>query len=413
MRWLGRKTWATALIEALLKGRGVAPGSSFLDAFAGTATVAASMKAAGYRVATNDLMAVSAVMARATLGSRSAPTFRGLLDRPPIKRFSESEVGLAAANAVCPPEAVQGDVSIPLRVILGWLNAEAPRERGFFWRQYSSSGAAKRRFFTPENAERIDGALDVVGDWWRRGWVDLTERDVLLASLVDAADRVGNVPGVYGAFLKKWQPNAKKALLLQSPEIVPGPKAEVLREDANELVARRAFDVVYVDPPYNERQYSRNYHVLEAIAEWLDVEDREAYESSVRGKTGLLELSDRESAYCGADAAGVLADLLDNAKASHIIVSYSEEGSISCDEIARAMADACHGFDPRHDFVAVTRKRFRSGSTNDSRAYRVLEGRKRDEVAEWLFYGTKGSRRKNPGGPTLREIAKALEEAAT
>lgn len=412
MRWLGRKTWATALIEALLRGRGVAPGSSFLDAFAGTGAVAASMKAAGYRVTTNDLMAVSAVMTRGTLGSRTAPFFRGLLDRPAIWRFSSSEAGLSAANAVCPPSAVQDASSIPLRVVLGWLNAEAPRGQGFFWRQYSSAGPARRRFFTPSNAERIDGALDTIGDWWRRGWIDLTERDVLLAALVDAADRVGNVSGVYGAFLKKWQPNARKDLTLQSPEIVPGPRAEVLREDANELVARRSFDVVYVDPPYNERQYSRNYHVLEAIAEWIDVEDKAAYEASIRGKTGLLELDDRESAYCGVGAAGVLSDLLDRARTSHVVVSYSEEGTISCDEIARAMADACPGFDPRCDFVAVTRKRFRSGGTNDSRAYRVLEGRKRDEVAEWLFYGSKGRRKRNPGGPTLREIAKALEEAS-
>jgi adenine-specific DNA-methyltransferase len=221
------------------------------------------------------------------------------------------------------------------------------------------------------------------------------ERDVLLASLIDAADRVANISGTYGAYLKTWQKNALAPLELRCPPIVPGPRARVFRCDGNELVRRVACDVLYVDPPYNDRQYPKNYHVLEVLAEILDVLDVDAYEASIYGKTGLLPFGDRQSDYCrGSTCARAFRELVAEARAEHIIVSYNEEGILSREEIARAFREACGdgGFSLERDHLVIPHKRFRSDADRGAaRRYRVLEGRGRNEVGEWLFYGRKAA----------------------
>ena len=40
----------------------------------------------------------------------------------------------------------------------------------------------------------------------------------------------------------------------------------IYNEDINTLIKNTKHDVVYLDPPYNHRQYSGNYHILETIA---------------------------------------------------------------------------------------------------------------------------------------------------
>jgi hypothetical protein len=77
-----------------------------------------------------------------------------------------------------------------------------------------------------------------------------------------------------------------------------------------------------------------------------------------------------------------------SARAEHVVVSYSEEGILSRDQIGRALADAAglEAYDFATGHEEVSHKRFRSDRERAGRSYRVLEGRQRDEVAEWLFY---------------------------
>ena len=71
------------------------------------------------------------------------------------------------------------------------------------------------------------------------------------------------------------------------------------------------------------------------------------------------------------------------------MVSYSEEGILSREVIGAALAEAAGvaRFDFAQDFREVSHRRFRSDKAKGKhRSYRVLAGRRRDEVAEWLFY---------------------------
>ena len=64
--------------------------------------------------------------------------------------------------------------------------------------------------------------------------------------------------------------------------------------DSNILANEIKGDVVYIDPPYNSRQYSDAYHLLENLALWNKPE--------VFGKAKKMDRSHIKSKYCSKDA---------------------------------------------------------------------------------------------------------------
>ncbi len=381
MRYLGNKTKLLPAIEGLLREKGLEPPGVFFDVFSGTGSVARRMKELGWRVVANDHLMCAATQARAAIGLDAVPSFRGVLARKDVRAFIRSRAGRETIEAVpCEPQA-QG-----LRVAVAFLN-QAPGREGLIFRQYSSGGIAGRRFFTAEIGRRIDGVRGVVARWRDDGSLTSREEPVLLAALIDAADRCANISGTYGAFLKTWQPNALGPLVLRAPAIVPGKGSRVHCEDGNALAPRVDCTVLYVDPPYNRRQYSKNYHVLEVLAELPSVEDERAYEGTIYGRTGLRDFPGRRSAYCTGGVEEAFSGLLEGTRAEHIVISYSEEGILSRDALERAVRRAVPDFDMARGLVEVSYKRFRSDKDDGKRRrYRVLAHRSRDEVREWLVY---------------------------
>jgi adenine-specific DNA-methyltransferase len=86
-------------------------------------------------------------------------------------------------------------------------------------------------------------------------------------------------------------------------------------EDTNELVKRLGADLVYIDPPYNSRQYCDAYHLLENIARWE--------QPSVTGVARKMDRTALKSAYCTNKAAAAFEDLIRNVNARYILLSYS------------------------------------------------------------------------------------------
>lgn len=404
MRYLGNKTKLLPAIEDVLSDRGIAPPGVFLDIFSGSGAVARRMKALGWRVAANDHLVCAATQARAAIEPARSPELRGVLARPDVRRFLGSDEGRLALEAVAPPEeartAAEKAQVEPLRAAIAFLNVRAEPCEGLVFRQYSEGGPAGRLFFTADVGRKIDGVRATLAEWRESGSLAAHEESVLLAALLDAADRTANISGTYGAFLKKWQPNARGPLVLRAPHVIPGQGSRVFCQDGNELVAKIECDVLYIDPPYNRRQYAKNYHVLEIIAELATVEDEASYEASLYGKTGLRDFEGRRSAYCLADARGgtspcerAFTDLVTRARAEHILISYNEEGILSREALQRALGAACPGFDLERGLTEVSHKRFRSDRDEKARRqYRVLAGRARDEVKEWLIYARKTTR---------------------
>lgn len=391
MRLIGNKTKLLGQIEGFLAKRRVHSGT-FLDVFAGTASVGRHFRRLGFTVHTNDLLAASYAHQRATIALERCPRVGKVLKDPDVVGFLASDAGRAAVEGTRAPDGAPP----ALRKVIAFLNAGVSPRAGFMSEHYAEGGRGERLFFSRENGARIDAVHGQLCAWKRDGRLSEDGFFLLLSALLDAADRVANISGTYGAFLKSLQKSARDPLTLRVPELEQGPRGVAHRRDANELVRELRVDVAYMDPPYNQRQYVKNYHVMEVLAELHEVEDRGAYAEGIYGKTGLRAFPQRLSAYCR-KGRGVcreaFRDLVHSAQAEHLVISYSEEGILSREDIGSALAEACgqRRYDYARNHTTIDYKRFRSDA-DKARSYRVLEGRKRDQVHEWLFYARKPQR---------------------
>ena len=167
----------------------------------------------------------------------------------------------------------------------------------------------------------------------------LSDREyyILLASLVYSMDRVANTVGHYDAYRKINNIKDRFVYDLISPE-KPSDKFCIYRMDANELVRKVKADIAFIDPPYNSRQYSRFYHVLENVVQWK--------KPQLEG-TALKPKAENMSEYCKSRAPEVFADLIKNINAKYIIVTYnntynskssSSKNKITLEEIKKILS---------------------------------------------------------------------------
>lgn len=140
------------------------------------------------------------------------------------------------------------------------------------------------------------------------------ERAILIASLIYSADNIANTVGHYDAYRKINNLNNRFKFDLINPITDVNNKLSIFREDANNLVREVKADIAFIDPPYNSRQYSRFYHVLEGIAKWDKPEL-----TGVAMKPPLENMSD----YSKVSAVQKFEDLISNLNVKFIIVTYN------------------------------------------------------------------------------------------
>lgn len=142
----------------------------------------------------------------------------------------------------------------------------------------------------------------------------LTEKEynILLASLIYSIDRLANTVGHFEAYIKK--PTDKTTMQMQLVEARSCHNVEIYRTDSNLLARQIQTDVVYIDPPYNSRQYSRFYHVYETLVKW---DKPELF--GVARKPAPENMSE----YCSSRAFNAFQDLINHLQAKYIVVSYN------------------------------------------------------------------------------------------
>lgn len=212
--------------------------------------------------------------------------------------------------------------------VLYYLNQLKPI-KDYFFENFAPSGKYKRQFFTDNNAQKIDSIRFKLKEW--EALLPKEKNWFLLGILMNSADRVSNTAGTYGAYLKIWRTMALKDLVLEKPEFVSTGKVFIVQDDVlNFVKENKNFDIVYLDPPYNERQYASNFHVLESIV----VYDKQ----KLKGKTGLRNYDSQKSDFC---IAGKVKDsfekLIKNLDTKYIVMSYSNEGLLSKDYILKIL----------------------------------------------------------------------------
>lgn len=206
----------------------------------------------------------------------------------------------------------------------------------------------------------------------------LSDREycILLASLVYSMDKVANTVGHYDAYRKTNEIEDKFAYELINPE-PPSDKFSIYRMDANELVKKVKADIAFIDPPYNSRQYSRFYHVLENVVQWKKPELEGA---------ALKPPAENMSDYCRSNAPEIFADLIENIDVKYIAVTYnntynsrssSSKNKITLEEITRILSargitkvfekrHQCFNagkteFDDHKEFVFITKCSYNKG----------------------------------------------------
>jgi len=299
MRYIGSKSRLTPYIRSIVE-RADPNTSVFCDLFAGTGAVGQEFKGT-HRVIANDLLYFSYVINAANLQLDKIPDFTKF-------RSAHGTDPISFLNKLRPDPSEAAD-------------------HDFVAQSYSPIGRDERKYFTPENAIRIDRIRQTIEASRKDLLLDESEYFYLLAALLREVPSVSSTTGTYGAFLKTWDKRALKEITLGHLEITPGCKDnEVFNADANEIVTKITGDVLYLDTPYNSRQYSSNYHVLESIARY----DR----PDVVGVTGLRADRAGDSGYCRRDKVfSLYKDLLEKADFRTVVISYSSEGILDEDQL--------------------------------------------------------------------------------
>ena len=202
---------------------------------------------------------------------------------------------------------------------------------GFVYKNYCAGSGSGRNYFTDKNGKKCDAIRTELERLYNANEIDEKTYFFYLASLINSIDKYANTASVYGAFLKKIKKSAEKDFVLEPLKISNAQVGKTYNEDINKLVKEIKGDVLYLDPPYNARQYCANYHVLETIAKYDNPE--------LKGVTGLRDYSQQKSAFCsGKTVEKAFENLIKDAKFKYIFLSYNNEGLMSLDTIKNIMS---------------------------------------------------------------------------
>lgn len=325
MNYIGSKYKLSKFIKSEIKKIvGVMNEKIFCDLFSGTGAIGRVFKTESKKVIANDFEYYAYVLNRNYIGNHKKLNYTDLIDD---------------LNQI---EGVEG----------------------FIYQNYCVGSGSERQYFSDENGRKIDAVRQKIEKWDNEKKINKNQYYFLLASLLENADAVANTASVYGAFLKHLKKSAQKPLNLKPALFeVNDNEHEVYNSDANLLIKKISGDVLYLDPPYNARQYGSNYHLLNTIAKYDNFRPN--------GKTGLRKYE--RSRYCQKnEVVNAFEDLIKNANFKYIFLSYNNEGLMSETQVKNILQK--YG---RYDLVTTDYQRFKADKTEN-------RNHKASETTEYL-----------------------------
>ncbi len=272
-RYIGNKfklmPWIKEIVHKECKD-----SKSLFDVFAGTGVVAASMLCEFDCLIINDFLYSNEVVYMGFFGAGS---------------FNQKKLDKIQKRYECLSEDVFGHES------------------------YMSNNFGSK-YFEKQDAKKIGFIRQDIEDMLHKKQINKKEYFILLASLLYSADHIANTVGHYEAFIKKAKERHAFVFKLIAPVDVAGKRISVYRKDANELAPKVDADIAFIDPPYNSRQYSRFYHVLETLIKW---DKPELYGVAMKPK------EENMSEYCRASASRAFEDLIKKLNCKYIVVTYN------------------------------------------------------------------------------------------
>lgn len=298
MRYIGSKINLIDEISVFINDNIKDSNETFLDLFGGTNCIGRFFKSK-YTIYSNDALYFSYINSKAIIENDNSMSFNKLIN-----------IGI-----MNPIDYLQSNADMCIE----------DKAVGYYEKNYTPSGGAM--FFTKENGKRIDYIRDMIEYWYDENLLSVYEYYYLVSCLIESLPFISNTTGTYSAYLKHWDKRALNKLTLKPLSIEKNNRSnKSFNFDANKLVRNIYADITYIDPPYNNRQYASNYHVLENIARNNKPE--------LKGKSKLFDWSNLKSDYSvKRKAFEIMTDLISNVQSKHIVLSYSNDGIITEKEL--------------------------------------------------------------------------------
>ena len=259
------------------------------DVFAGTGSVGAYFRNLGYKVIANDIQYYSYILNKAIIQCVKPQV--NLIDE--LNNLDEIE--------------------------------------GFVYKNYCFGSGSTRMYFSDYNGKKCDSIRIELERRRKEGSISENDYYYYLACLLTNIDKLANTTSVYGAYLKKYKSSSLKPLILTPLDIIDGPIGDVYNLSAEKLINFIEGDILYLDPPYNTRQYAPNYHVLETIAKYDNPE--------LKGVTGIRNYDSQKSNFCSkTKALGALDYIIKKAQFKYIFLSYNNEGIMRMEDIQKTLS---------------------------------------------------------------------------
>ncbi len=366
-KYIGNKKVIVDGIEAFLKKKKIKKGM-FIDIFAGTTNVSQYFKQKGYSIICNDINDFSYVFGKVYVENNAFPKFERLLSSDEFIGFDINENDYDR-NLDYIKRKIEGDKLFgisyyekvnfengikPLIKVLQYLNnvdiSRLNAVESLFYDYYCIEGdkaeyvssrgtTGKRNYFLPENAKKLGKILSVIKNWRNKELINEMECYILLVCVIEEVTLNANVNGTFHDFnRKKLYPNAEAKLVLKPImlNIVDVPaEYYVFKCDANKIKDDAEFSqidisdsILYIDPPYNFRQYSAYYHMINFIAKYCEIDDVLAYAKGFKYVRGQNMTDNFNSQYCYKDSfIPALESLILEIKSKHVLISYYDENN--------------------------------------------------------------------------------------
>ena len=350
-RYLGNKN---SIIEPILEEVGSVcnHGDWVCDIFSGTLSVSMALKRNGYRVISNDINKFSYSFGIGFLKNNSIPDFNFTL-----LKIDESKYSVGVDDTLLELMGKEGFSFLDekknylsykkLAIVINFLNhltvSELPKDfrLTFFFDTYTPEGknsyfkslrgtSGNRKFFTSENGKRIDLILNKISQWKKESLLNEVQYNLLVSILAESIEKVSNTQGTFHDFPRDmFDSRALKKLFLRLP-----PLDDVLSTKQKHIVGKerdslefikevRPHKLIYIDPPYNFRQYTSYYFMLNLICDYCEMESPEKYFNNVEFVRGQNLEKDFKSTFCQNHLfIPSLENLIKDAKTEYVLMSY-------------------------------------------------------------------------------------------
>ncbi|MCB4821964.1 DNA adenine methylase [Roseicella aerolata] len=293
IKYIGSKR---ALLTHILSAVGatVPAGATVLDLFSGTARVGHALKRAGHRVISNDHNAFAHTLATCYVQADA-------------ERWGETARRILEDLQRLPPRA-------------GWFTA---------------TYCEQARYLHPDNGAKVEAIREAIAALGAEPELEA----ILLTALLEAADRVDSTAGLQMAYMKHWARRALQPLALRLPALLPRPEAgpcAALCGEAEAVAAPVECDLAYLDPPYNQHSYLRNYHVWETLVRWDQPEVYGVARKRVDCQSRLSDFNSRRR------IGPALERTLGALRCRAVLVSFNDEGYLDRAELERMLGARGH-----------------------------------------------------------------------